>query len=186
MGTFVFLPTGVRITAVQPVLGSPAQPGGTVATATSTGRRVVVNLDAAQQSSVKVGDKVIISLPNGKTTPGTVTAVGTVATAPSGQGGGTPKVEVDITPTDQAATGTLDAAPVLVSIVTGSAKNVLAVPITALLATADGGYELEVVSSSGHHHMVPVTLGLFDDADGLVEVSGTGLEAGEQVVVAGT
>jgi hypothetical protein len=187
LGAVVFLPTGVRITSVQPVLGSPAQPGGIVAAATSTGRRVVVNLDASQQSSVKVGDKVTITLPNGKTTTGTVTTVGTVATTPSGQGGGgTPKVEVDITPTDAAATGTLDAAPVLVSIVTGSAKNVLAVPVTALLATADGGYEVEVVTSSGHHQMIPVTLGLFDDADGLVEVSGPGLEAGQQVVVAGT
>lgn len=186
LGTVVFLPTGIRITSVQPVLGSPAGPGGPVAAATSTGRRVVVNLDATQQSSVKVGDQVTITLPNGKTTPGTVASVGTVAITPSGQGGGTPTVEVDINPTDQTATGTLDAAPVSVLITTATAPNVLAVPVTALLATAGGGYELEVVTSTGRHQMFPVTVGLFDDADGLVQVSGTGLEAGQRVVVAGT
>jgi hypothetical protein len=30
---------------------------------------------------------------------------------------------------------------------------------------------------------VPVSLGLFDDADGLVQVSGSGLAVGQQVVV---
>jgi hypothetical protein len=186
LGTVAFLPTAIRITSLQPVLGSPAGPGATVATATSAGRRVVVNLDASQQSTVKVGDQVTITLPNGKTTPGTVASVGTVATTPTGQGGGTPTVEVDINPMDQAATGTLDAAPVSVLITTASAPNVLAVPVTALLATADGGYQLEVVTSAGRHQMVAVTLGLFDDADGLVQVSGLGLHAGQLVVVAGT
>jgi hypothetical protein len=186
LGTVVFLPTGIRVTSITPVLGSPAGAGAPVAAATSTGRRVVVNLDAFQQSDVKVGDQVTISLPNGRTTPGTVASVGSVATTPSGPGGGTPTVEVDIKPTDQAATGTLDAAPVSVLITIATAPNVLAVPVTALLATANGGYELEVLTSTGRHEMVPVTVGLFDDSDGLVQVSGNGLEAGQQVVVAGT
>jgi hypothetical protein len=187
LGTVVFIPTGVRITSVQPVLGAPAQAGATVAAATSTGRRVVVNLDATLQSSVKVGDQVTINLPSGKATPGTVTSMGTVATSTSNQGGnGAPTVEIDITPADPAATGTLDAAPVSVLITTATTPNVLAVPVTALLATANGGYELEVVPSTGHHQMIPVTLGLFDDAQGLVQVSGQGLAAGQQLVVAGT
>ena len=185
LGTVVFLPGSIRITSVQPVLGSPAGPGAPVAGATSTGRRVVVNLDAAQQLLVKVGDQVLITLPTGETTPGTVASVGTVATTPAGQGE-SPTVEVDITPTDPAATGTLDAAPVSILITTATAPNVLAVPVNALLATANGGYELEVVTSTGHHEMIPVTIGLFDDAEGMVQVSGNGLEAGQQVVVAGT
>ena len=187
-GSFVFLPGEIRITSVQPALGSAAMPGSAVASATSTTRRVVVNLDASQQGSVKAGDEVSISLPDGQTTPGKVTSVGTVATTPSGNGGGggsNPTVEVDITPNDPAATGTLDAAPVQVSITTGSAPNALVVPVTALLATAAGGYDVEVVEG-GRHRLVPVTLGLFDDADGLVQITGSGLDAGQQVVVAGT
>ncbi|HEX6488263.1 MAG TPA: peptidoglycan-binding protein [Candidatus Dormibacteraeota bacterium] len=189
LGAFVFLPSEIRITSVQPVLGSAAAPGSPVASATSTTRRVVVNLDASQQTSVKAGDQVSITLPGGQPTPGKVASVGTVASTPSGNGnggGGNPTVEVDITPTDPAATGTLDAAPVQVSITTAAAANALVAPVTALLATASGGYDVEVVVPGGRHQLVPVTLGLFDDADGLVQITGSGLEAGQMVVVAGT
>jgi peptidoglycan hydrolase-like protein with peptidoglycan-binding domain len=135
LGQVVFLPGAIRITAVSATLGSMAQPGAPMATASSTTRRVVVNLSANQQASVKVGDKVTITLPNRHTTDGTVSSVGTVATSSaSGGGGGTPTVEVNIAPTDPAATGTLDAAPVSVAIVTATVADVLAVPVTALLA----------------------------------------------------
>src|SRR5258708_28840266 len=184
LGQVAFLPAAIRITSVTATLGSMAQPGAPMATATSTTRRVLVNLSANQQSKVKVGDKVTITLPNRKTTDGTVSAVGTVATS-SGNGGGTPTIEVNITPTDAAATGTLDAAPVSVSIVTAQVADVLAVPVTALLAQKDS-YVVEVVAASGHHRFIPVTIGLFDDSSGLVQVEGAGLAAGQKVVVAGT
>jgi hypothetical protein len=187
LGQVVFLPGAIRITALSATLGTMAQPGAPMATATSTTRRVVVNLSANQQSSVKVGDKVTITLPNHKTTEGVVSSVGTVATSSSNGGGGaTPTIEVNITPSDPAATGALDAAPVSVSIVTASVADVLAVPVTALLAQADGAYAVEVVDGAGRHQIVPVTLGLFDDAEGLVQVEGAGLAAGQKVVVAGT
>ena len=37
--------------------------------------------------------------------------------------------------------------------------------------------------ADGTHHLVGVTLGLFDDDAGLVQVTGTGLAAGQRVVV---
>ena len=46
-----------------------------------------------------------------------------------------------------------------------------------------GGYAVEEVTGSGRHYLVPVSLGLFDDADGLVQVIGPGLAAGQHVVV---
>jgi hypothetical protein len=55
--------------------------------------------------------------------------------------------------------------------------------VDALLALAGGGYAVEAVGAGGVHHLVGVTLGLFDDADGLVQVSGPGIFAGQQVVV---
>jgi peptidoglycan hydrolase-like protein with peptidoglycan-binding domain len=183
LGQVVFLPGAIRITSVSATLGAMAQPGAPMATASSTTRRVVVNLSANQQASVKVGDKVSITLPNHQTTDGVVTSVGTVATSSNG---GTPTIEVDITPKDPAATGTLDAAPVSVSIVTASVSDVLAVPVTALLAQSDGAYAVEVVDAGGQHRLIPVTLGLFDDSEGLVQVEGAGLAAGLKVVVAGT
>jgi len=56
-------------------------------------------------------------------------------------------------------------------------------PVTALLARSGGGYAVEVVDKGGAHHLVAVSLGLFDDADGLVQVTGSGLAAGQEVVV---
>jgi len=165
-----------------------AQPGSTILTGTSTGRVVTIDLDADQQGEVATGDKVTITLPNGQTTPGTVTSVGTVATTPSGggSGGSSPTITVLVTPDDPAASGTLDQAPVQVSITTGSAKNALVVPVDALLALAGGGYGLEVVSAKGAHSYEPVTLGIFDDANGVVQVFGRGVVAGQRIVVPGS
>lgn len=181
---FIVLPGAIRVTSLQATLGGPA--GGTVFQASGTARQVTVNVDATQQANIKVGDQVTITLPNNQTTPGVVSGVGTVATAPSGQGGGSPTVEVDITPTNQAATGTLDQAPVQVSIITASAPNALVVPVNALLALTGGGYAVEVVSANGAHKLVGVNLGLFDDASGLVQVTNTTLRPGDRVVVAGS
>jgi hypothetical protein len=187
LGQAVFLPGPLRITKVTGTLGGQAPPGGPVAQATSTTRQVVVNLSAAQQASVRRGDNVTITLPGNVTTPGVVSFVGTVASAPSGKGGeeGSPTIEVDIAPRDPRATGHLDEAPVQVSITTASVPSALTVPVNALLALAGGGYAVEV-AERGAHRLVGVTLGLFDNAEGLVQVSGAGLAAGQQVVVPAT
>jgi len=181
LGQILFLPTAARVTSLSAALGG--QSGGPAFKATSTSREVTVNLDAAQQSQLRVGDKVTITLPNGRATPGRVTSVGKVASTPAAGSSDSPTVEVDITPTDAAATGTLDKAPVQVEITTAMARNALVVPVNALLALAGGGYAVEVVAQDGVHRLVPVSLGLFDDAAGLVQVTGSGLAAGQHVVV---
>jgi peptidoglycan hydrolase-like protein with peptidoglycan-binding domain len=178
-GQAVFLPGPLRITKVIATLGTGAGPGGPLAQATTIRRQVVVNLDAAQQSSIKRGDRVVITLPNGQTTFGVVTSVGTVA---SSSGGSTPTVPVDIRPLDQKVAGTLDQATVEVQITNATVHDALIVPVNALLALAGGGYAVETVDDRGVHHLVAVTTGLFDDADGLVQVSGA-LSPGEQLVV---
>ena len=87
---------------------------------------------------------------------------------------------MDITPSDPAATGTWDQAPVQVGITTARVPNALTVPVNALLARSNGGYAVEVVGASGTNHLVPVSLGLFDDAEGLVQVAGSRLAAGQK------
>jgi peptidoglycan hydrolase-like protein with peptidoglycan-binding domain len=183
LGQVVFLPGALRVTTVPAILGATA--AGAVVTGTSTTRQVTVQLDATEQAQVKVGDQVVITMPDNSTTPGTVSAIGTVATTGSGSSDSTPTIEVTVTPNDPAATGSLDQAPVQVSITTGSVTNALVVPVTALLALAGGGYAVEAVHAGGAHSLVPVGLGLFDDADGLVQVTGTSLRSGDVVVVAG-
>jgi len=183
LGSVVFEPGAIRVTSVTPTLGASVQPGPVLGI-TSTKRVVTIALDAAQQSNVKIGDAVDITLPDESTTPGRVSYVGSVATAPSNQGNGSsnPTIEVDVTPTDPAATGRLDQAPVSVAITTASVSNVLVVPVNALLALANGGYAVEVVTA-GVHRLVGVQVGLFDDAQGLVQVQGSGLAPGQRVVV---
>jgi hypothetical protein len=184
LGDVVFLPTAARVTTLQASLGAPAT--GPVLHASSTARTVSVALKADLQSEVKAGDKVTITLPDGRTTPGTVTAVGTVATTPSNNSGGSdsgPTVPVTIRPTDSTATGSWDQAPVQVAITDQTVHNVLAVPVFALLAQSGGGYAVEVANPDGTHRLVPVSPGLFDDATGLVQVTGSGLSAGQRVVV---
>lgn len=184
LGQVVFLPGPIRVTSVPGTLGGSA--GGPIVAATSTTRQIVVQVDATQQGQVKAGDKVTITLPDNDTTPGTVTTVGTVASTPAAGSNNPPTIEVDITPDDPAATGTLDQAPVQVAITTASAPNALVVPVNALLSLVSGGYAVEVVAPNGTHKLVAVTLGLFDDANGLVQVTGGSLQAGDRVVVAGT
>ena len=209
LGQAVFEPTAVRVTILSAPLGSNTQTGQTVMQATSTTRQVQVALDATQQTDVADGDKVTITLPNGQTTPGVVSSVGTVATCPASsvsggsssgstaQGTGacssggsgastTPTIAMDVTPSDPAATGTWDQAPVQVAITTARVPSALVVPVTALLAQSGGGYAVEVVGGGGIHHLVAVSLGLFDDADGLVQVTGSDLAAGQRVVVPST
>jgi hypothetical protein len=187
LGSVVFEPHRVRVTAVTPTVGATVQPGP-VLSVTSTRRVVTIQLDAADQNQVKVGDEVSITLPDNSTTPGKVTYVGTVATTPSdsgdnGGGSSTPTIEVDVTPTDPAATGRLDQAPVLVSITEATAKNALVVPVDALLALGSGGYAVEEVGAGGVHHLVGVQTGLFDDASGQVQVTGPGIAVGQKIVV---
>jgi hypothetical protein len=208
LGEAVFEPTALRVTIMSAPLGGGAQTGQTVMQATSTTRIVQVALGASQQTEVAVGDTVTITLPNNTTTLGVVSSVGAVATCPSSSGSGgpgsssaapgtdtcsagnsgstIPTITVDVTPSDPAATGTWDQAPVQVGITTASVPSALTVPVTALLAQPGAGYAVEVVGAGETSHFVPVSLGLFDDADGLVQVTGSGLAAGQNVVVPAT
>jgi peptidoglycan hydrolase-like protein with peptidoglycan-binding domain len=186
LGFVVFKPGSVRVTSVTPTLGQAVQ-AGPVMTASSTRHEVTIKLDAAQQAEVKVGDRVTITLPDNSTTPGRVASVGKVASSSGGgsdSGSSTPTIDVSVRLLHQAAAGQLVQAPVSVSVTTASVKNALVVPVNALLALAGGGgYAIEVADAAGVHRLVPVTLGLFDDAEGLVQVSGSGVKAGQRVVV---
>jgi hypothetical protein len=185
LGQVVFKPEAIRVARVTGSLGGPAS--GPVLAATSDRHVVTISLDVSQQSEVKADDKVTVTLPDRATTPGVVSSVGTVATTTtSGQGqGSATTIPVQVKLTDPKAAGTLDQAPVTVYITTASSPGpVLVVPVTALLAQASGGYDVEVADRGNRRRYMPVTVGpIFDDADGLVQVSGA-LTPGQRVVVA--
>jgi HlyD family secretion protein len=179
LGQVVFAPEALRVSQVTGSLGGPAS--GPVLAATSDRHAVTIPLNAAMQSQVTAGDTVTVTLPDGSSTPGTVSSVGTVA---SGSGSNA-TIPVTVTLTDPQAAGTLDQAPVTVNLTTASAKNALVVPVGALLAQAPGGYDVEVAGPGNTRRYVPVTTGIFDDAYGLVQVTGA-LTPGQRVVVPAT
>jgi peptidoglycan hydrolase-like protein with peptidoglycan-binding domain len=177
----VFLPGKQRIGAHKTSVGALAQPGGEVLSTASTTRVVTVQLEASRQELVHEGDSVTVELPGGTEVAGTVSTVGKVAEAAVAMDGteGDPTIEVTISLAGKASTD-LDQAPVDVVVTRELQKNVLAVPVTALLALAGGGYGVEL-SDGGTTRLVGVETGVY--ADGYVQVSGVGIVEGARVVV---
>jgi peptidoglycan hydrolase-like protein with peptidoglycan-binding domain len=207
LGAVVFEPGPIRVTSVTPSVGQSVAPGA-ILDATSTQRVVDIALPVNEEYLVKPGDAVGVVLPNGTTTVSAhVEKVSDVAVCPggtstgggngnsnagqgnqgpltcsgsNGSGSSSPTVDVTITLDNPTASGTLDQAPVNVNITTQRANDVLAVPISALLALESGGYGVDVVSN-GTTHLVGVQTGLFSNT--LVEISGSGITAGTVVEI---
>jgi hypothetical protein len=190
LGRVAFLPDPIRITQSVPV-GSTLAQGMQVLQGTSTRRIVTVSLDAGAPLPVRPGDHVVVTLPDGKTTTtGTVVAVSRVALAPSSDQSGGPSGPATVPATIRLdhprAVGILDLTPVGVAISGFERRNVLAVPVTALVARPEGGYAVQEAgppSAAGSGRLIPVRIGLFDDQSGLVQVTAGGLAPGVRVVV---
>jgi peptidoglycan hydrolase-like protein with peptidoglycan-binding domain len=182
LGQVVFLPSAVRAGAAVAAPGQAASPGQSPYQVT-TARRVVTVPAGPTLPPVRTGERVTIVLPSNATAPGRVTAVGspppTVGGPPSHS---TAPLVITVHPDRPRATGTGSGVPVQVSLPVQTARDVLAVPVTALLALAGGGYGVEVVTGSGRHRLTGVRTGLY--AGGRVAISGPGIAAGTRVVVA--
>jgi hypothetical protein len=144
---------------------------------------VTVDLEATRSNELEPGTAVQLTMPDGVETTGTVATIGTEAAGGEEEGafgpggGGGPTVPVTITLDDAASAAAFDTGEVDVAIERSREDDVLAVPVTALLALAEGGYALELADS----RLVPVEVGTI--ADGWVAVSGDGIEPGTEVVV---
>lgn len=192
LGDVVYEPGPIRVTVVHAGVGMTAQPSQPLAEATSTQHAVLLPVDVSRAPLVKIGDQVTVALPDGKSAAsGTVSQIGTVATAPpGGNDGGAGRaplvamVTVTIVLADPAAGGNLDQAPVNVAIAYDTHKAVLAVPVMALLAQPGGEYKVIVVEGAQRRNVTVVT-GLFDER-GLVEVSSPDLREGLLVEVPAT
>jgi hypothetical protein len=183
LGQVVFEPQSLRVARVTGSLGGTAS--GPVLTATSDQHVVSVPLDASDQSEVKAREAVSITLPDGAATAGVVSSVGTVAVTSGSGSQATTTIPVSVRLVHPSAAGSLDQAPVTVDITTETARDALVVPVGALLAEASGGYDVEVAGPGSARRYVPVTTGIFDDDNGLVQVTGA-LTPGQRVVVPAT
>ena len=178
LGDVVFLSEPIRVGATPIAVGDELRDGMPILSASSNATNVSVDLSTDDQDLVEVGDDVVVILPDESREPGVVSDIGTVVQA--NQQGAT-FFEMTVTLVNADAAPGLDEAPVDVEIVSDRADDVLAVPVTALLALSEGGYAVEAVSEDGSIVLVAVDPGLF--ADGFVEVTSSVLVEGMEVVV---
>ncbi|MGH2842836.1 MAG: hypothetical protein ACRDKL_04535, partial [Solirubrobacteraceae bacterium] len=198
------LPLGISTLTFSPIAASDCELAlrSTVTTSlvdevlstSSTKLVVTVDLSASSQSEATIGEKVSVEMPNGSTVGGHVTAVSPVATSSSsdnssggggggggggsgGTGSGSSTVPVTIELDKRARGGGLDQASVSVNFVQSKARHVLAVPVTALLATSGSTFAVQEAGSS--RKLIAVQTGLF--AAGYVEISGSGIYPGLKV-----
>ncbi|MGI9823095.1 efflux RND transporter periplasmic adaptor subunit [Agromyces sp. Marseille-Q5079] len=177
-GRIVFVPQPVRVAAHKATVGDAASAG--VISVSGTEKEVLASLAPNLKEVAMVGTPVQLGLPGGETVPGTVSAVGAPAEQDDGQGGKKLKLPVTITLDDPASADGLDDVTVSGELTAVKREDALLVPVIALLARPGGGYGVELVAGGGTE-LVPVELGAF--ADGMVEVTGGELEAGDEVVV---
>lgn len=169
----------VRVEAVKAKLGDPAS--SSPLTYTSTGLRVIAKLTDAQAREILPGTPVTVILPDGTEVPSTITAVD-VGGQPTEKEGETTPPTATVDFTDPAAGQGIGLRAVKVVFATSEVKDALVVPVTALVATADGGYAVDVLRKKGKVERVAVEVGLI--ADSRVQIVGGDLAEGDAVVVA--
>mgnify|MGYP000883964022 FL=1 len=188
LGRIVFSPKDLRVGTVSARLGDRVSPEAELYDVTSTTQVVDAHVKLSDQKLAVVGTAVTISLPDSKTTTGTITSVGTptekTSSSGAGEGGSETKervIPVTVTLDDASATTNFQEISVTVALPSEKREGVLSVPVGALLALGPNEYGVEIVESDGTTRKVPVTTGLF--AAGRVEISGEGISEGQRVVV---
>lgn len=182
-GSYVVLPEGLIVG--EHLVAGGATPGADtpVLSLTSIARVITTNAPLGDET-FQIGASIEVEYPDGTVSAGTVIDTGRTATNASGDPGATPLVTITIAP-DAIPESAVDFVqiPVVLRIVTETIPDALLVPTSALVALSEGGYAVEIADNEMETHLVAVELGTF--FDGFVQVSGTGIASGLDVVVPG-
>ncbi|MBJ7358776.1 peptidoglycan-binding protein [Nocardioides sp.] len=182
LGRVVFTDGDVRVASVPVAEGTAVQPGTVVLQVSATERTVTVSVDPTQQRLAPVNEAVDLEFPDGTSVTGRIREVEHVEGDETTEESLTVTIAVAGTEADRKAVDRqLDGTSVQVGFAHTVAEDVLAVPVTALVALVDGGYGVEKVGADGSRSYVAVTTGSFSDT--LVEVEAAGLAEGDEVVV---
>jgi multidrug efflux system membrane fusion protein len=141
-------------------------------TTTSTNLVVTVGVAAGAQSITRVGARVPVLMPSGSTVYGHVVGIGEAASSTGGS-----KVPITIHLNKHENGRNLDQATVSVRFVEKTARHVLSVPVTALVARPGGRYAVQTAQPP--YTLIDVSLGTF--ATGYVQISGKGLHPGLKI-----
>jgi len=174
LGEVTFLPGKVRITNQLAIKGSMVGAGSAVLGVSLSDKVVRVDLPANKQGSLAVGDAVTVT-----EVPATVVFVSQTAT-PSANGPATFEVLVEFD--DPTVAAGLDEAPVDVIVVSDSVEDVMAIPVSALVALLEGGYAVEFDAGGGLIQLVAVEVGFFS-TNNMIEITSAALQPGDKVVV---
>ncbi|MDG9674994.1 efflux RND transporter periplasmic adaptor subunit [Micromonospora sp. DH14] len=180
VGEVAVLTGPVRVSAVKALPGDAV--AGELLAVTEKVKLVTVPVAATEVGAITVGAAVVVALPDSSEIPGKVASISQTVSGGGPDGGGgqgsPPTVAVLVAPTRAADVAKLDAAAVQVRFTTAVHRNVLAVPVGALVALREGGHALQLPDGG----LLAVETGMF--ARGLVEVSGAGVTEGLDVVTA--
>lgn len=187
LGEVLFTPGPVRVAERLMAVGDLLDRPQAVLSLTDTERIVTAELEASDRDLVIAGMAVEVELPDGRTATGTVRSIGTNVDTGDGDGQGGDQgqgadqetIEVIVALADAASVEGIDQAPVDVNVTIDMASDVLAVPVTALVATPDG-HAVDRVIPGGSMQRIPVEARAF--GDGWVEIRGD-LEEGDEVAV---
>ena len=180
LGRVVYVPHAIRVNGLKVAVGDAAAPGAPVLEWTGRSQVATAQLDISDETLSHKGTRVKVELPDGSIVAGKVSTSHAVLIPATSTDPATTKIRTTVAISDQAALADLDAASVTVDFIASQRKNVLSVPVSALLALAEGGYGVQVVEG-GTTRVVAVDTGLY--ADSRVEVTGSGLRPGMKVGV---
>ena len=177
LGRVIYLPGSVRVSRILAEKGSLVSPGVPIIEVSAETQEVFLQLPIDKRELVELGDNVLVTLPDDVVVGATITDIGSQVTYFDENEPGV--IAVSLVLDDPSFGLGFDGSPVDVEIVSNEEIDVLAVPVNALLALAEGGYALEI-EKAGVRTLVAVEAGIY--VDGLVEVSGE-IAAGDVVVV---
>jgi membrane fusion protein, multidrug efflux system len=182
-GRVLFAPGTIRVDSIAAGVNQQTGGGQEVLRYTGTGRQVTAHLEVSQQRLARKGVAVQVRMPDGKMVAGTVDRVYTVIEQPTDQGSRPQtSIEAIVSLSDPSAAAGIEVAAVSVVFTAEEHRDVLTVPVAALVALAEGGYGVEVIDGSTTRY-VAVRTGLF--ANGRVEITGDGIHEGTTVGMPG-
>jgi len=179
LGEVVFLTGSVRVTNQLAYKGSGVGAGLPLLGISLSEKVVRFDLPANEQGMLAVGDAVTIEMPDQSLVPATVSFVAqtanAVANAPT-------TFDVRIELDEPTVAEGLDEAPVDVIVVSDSVEDVMAIPVSALVALLEGGYAVEKEIGGGDVQLVAVEVGFFG-SNNMIAVTSEQLQLGDRVVV---
>lgn len=177
LGEIVFTAGPLLISEALTSVGSTVSDGDPILAVAAAEQVVRMQIPAGDQGLVDVGNAVTVILPGFEEAPATIVSIDPTATVDNN---GDVVFDATVALDNSDVAVGLNEAPVTIDVVGDTAAGVLAVPVTALIALSEGGYAVEVQTSTGFQ-LVAVDPGFF--ADGLVAINSDGIAAGDMVTL---